>query len=145
MKIIHALSCLALLIGLASCGGDSKEEDDDLSDPNALSKVEGGKFEGGILRLNSIEDYTSLFPAAINDIYSTHIASQGYEGLLRLNQKTLEVEPCLAESFNIDKDKKTYTFHLRKEVKFIDDECFADGKGREVNANDFKYYLEFLC
>ncbi len=145
MKIIHTLSCLALLIGLASCGGDSKEGDDDLSDPNALSKVEGGKFEGGILRLNSIEDYTSLFPAAINDIYSTHIASQGYEGLLRLNQKTLEVEPCLAESFNIDKDKKTYTFHLRKEVKFIDDECFADGKGREVNANDFKYCFEFLC
>jgi peptide/nickel transport system substrate-binding protein len=145
MKLIRTLSCLTLLIGLASCGGDANDGDDVLSDPNELSKVEGGKFEGGVLRLNSIEDYTSLFPAAINDIYSTHIASQGYEGLLRLNQKTLEVEPCLAESFDIDKDKKTYTFHLRKGVMFIDDECFENGKGREVNANDFKYCFEFLC
>jgi len=145
MKIIRTLCSLTLLIFVASCGGENGVDDTEFTDLNELAKVEGGKFEGGILRLNSIEDYTSLFPAAINDIYSTHIASQGYEGLLRLNQKTLEVEPCLAESFIIDKDKKTYTFNLRKGVSFVDDECFAGGKGREVNANDFKYCFEFLC
>lgn len=145
MKIFSLLCSFSLLLIVTSCGGGSEDGDTDLSDPNELTKVEGGKFGGGVLRLNSVEDYTSLFPASINDIYSTHIASQGYEGLLRLNQKTLEVEPCLAESFNIDKDKKTYTFHLRKGVKFIDDECFANGKGREINAEDFKYCFEFLC
>ncbi|NOQ71008.1 MAG: hypothetical protein GQ574_03340 [Crocinitomix sp.] len=145
MKIFSFISCLTLLVSVMSCGGNGVNEDEPLTDPNELTKVEGGKFEGGVMRLNSIEDYTSLFPASINDIYSTHIASQGYEGLLRLNQKTLEVEPCLAESFDIDKDKTKYTFHLRKGVKYIDDECFAGGKGREINANDFKYCFEFLC
>ena len=145
MKIFSFISCLTVLMSLIACGGNHVDEDEPLTDPNELTKVEGGKFEGGVMRLNSIEDYTTLFPAAINDIYSTHIASQGYEGLLRLNQKTLEVEPCLAESFDIDKEKTTYTFHLRRGVKYIDDECFVDGKGREINANDFKYCFEFLC
>jgi len=135
--------CLLLLA--QSCGMGTDEESAVEIDPNLLEKVEGGKTKGGILRLNSIEDYTSLFPPSVNDIYSTHIASQGYEGLLKLNQKTLEVEPCLAESFDIDASKKIYTFHLRKGVHYSDDICFENGKGREVTAEDFKYCFEFLC
>ncbi|MCG8575687.1 MAG: ABC transporter substrate-binding protein [Flavobacteriales bacterium] len=140
---IFTLSLLFSTI-LLSCGGSS-EGVEEAGDPNALTKVEGGKYNGGVLKLNSIEDYTSLFPVSINDVYSTHIASLGYEGLFKLNQKTLEAEPCLAESFDIDKSKTTYTFHLRKGVMFHDDECFSDGKGREVTADDFKYCFEYLC
>lgn len=132
---------LPLLVG---CGGEPAN-DEEVIDPNKIEKIEGGKFKGGILRLNSIEDYTTLFPTAINDIYSTHIAGQVYEGLFKFNQKTLEAEPCLAESFEIDITKKKYTFHIRKGAFFHDDECFPEGKGREINANDFKYCFEFLC
>ena len=129
---------------LASCGG-SAEENGEEGDPSALVQVEGGKFEGGVLRLNSIEDYTSLFPVSINDVYSNHVACNVYEGLFRFNQKTLETEPALAESFDIDNSKKVYTFKIRKGVKFHDDECFSGGTGREVDANDFKYSLEYVC
>lgn len=139
--LLFSLSLVSLFV---SCGGDEVVTENAI-DPTIIEKAEGGKFRGGILRLNSIEDYTSLFPVAINDIYSTHIAGQCYEGLFKFNQKTLEAEPCLAESFDIDKTKKIYTFHLRKGVLFHDDPCFADGKGREMNANDFKYCFEFLC
>jgi peptide/nickel transport system substrate-binding protein len=135
---------LTLLTIVAACG-DSENLSGGNIDPSILTKVEGGKFEGGVLHLNSIEDYTTLFPAGINDIYSTHIASQGYEGLLRLNQKTLAVEPCIAKSFDIDDSKKVYTFHLRNDARFNDDPCFEDGQGRIVNANDFKYCYEFIC
>ena len=145
MKNLRSICYLTLSILIFSCSGSGESGDENPADPNELVKVEGGKFSGGILKLNSIEDYTSLFPTAINDIYSTHIASQGYEGLFRLNQKTLEVEPCLAESYDIDTDKKVYTFHLRQGVKFIDDECFDGGVGREIKASDFKYCFEFLC
>ena len=126
-----------------ACGGPSSEDEE--GDPTVLTKVEGGKFSGGVLKLNSIEDYTSLFPVSINDVYSTHIAALGYEGLLKLNQKTLEPEPCLAERFDIDQSQKVYTFHLRKGVKFHDDDCFEGGTGREVTADDFKYCFEYLC
>ena len=129
---------------LVSCGGE-QEDASAAIDPNKIEKIEGGKFKGGVLRLNSIEEYTSLFPAAINDIYSTHMACQVYEGLFKFNQKTLEAEPCLAESFDIDNSKKEYTFRIRKNVFFHDDECFEGGKGREITADDFKYCFEFLC
>lgn len=142
-KIISFFGLLSILF-LAACGGNQTNDEDE-SDPTLLESVEGGKFKGGVLHLNSIEDYTSLFPPSVNDIYSTHIAGQGYEGLLKLDQQTLEVQPCIAQSFDIDKSKKIYTFHLRKGVKFSDDECFEGGLGREVNAADFKYCLEYLC
>lgn len=144
MKNHRFIYYLALILIGFACGSDVEDDQPQL-DPNELIQAEGGKFSGGVLRLNSIEDFTSLFPASINDIYSTHIASQGYEGLLRLNQKTLEVEPCLAESFEINSNKKKYTFHIRKGVKFIDDECFEGGVGREITAQDFKYCFEYLC
>lgn len=145
MKVLEtSFFSILLIVILSACGGNGQETEEQI-DPTIIEKVEGGKYKGGILRLNSIEDYTSLFPVAINDIYSTHIAGQVYEGLFKFNQSTLESEPCLAESFEIDNTKKIYTFHLRKGVFFHDDECFEGGKGREVNANDFKYCFEFLC
>ena len=145
MKNLRSICYLTLSLLVFSCSGPGESTDQSNNNPDNLEKVEGGKFNGGVLRLNSIEDYSSLFPAANNDIYSSHIAAQSYEGLLRFNQKTLEVEPSLAESFDIDNNKKVYTFHLRKGVKFFDDDCFEGGLGREVTANDFKYCFEFLC
>ncbi|MCB9224621.1 MAG: ABC transporter substrate-binding protein [Crocinitomicaceae bacterium] len=129
---------------IQSCGG-SADGTDENGDPNALVKVEGGKFSGGVMRINSIEDYTTLFPAGINDVYSNHVAGNVYEGLFRFDQKTLETMPALAESFTIDKSKTVYTFKIRKGVKFHDDECFSDGVGREVTAEDVKYCLDYVC
>lgn len=145
MRNLRLFYLLALPALMYACGNSAESDAEPTQNPTELTQVEGGKFSGGVLRLNSIEDYTSLFPASINDIYSTHIASQGYEGLLRLNQKTLEVEPCLAESFDIDNNKKVYTFHIRKGVNFTDDECFDGGEGREITATDFKKCFEYLC
>ncbi|MFT4600442.1 MAG: oligopeptide transport system substrate-binding protein [Arenicella sp.] len=143
MKVFSQFIFCSILIGLlASCGGDSEATSED-GNPEDLVQVEGGKFSGGVLRLNSIENYTSLFPVAINDVYSHHVAGNSYEGLLRFDQITLETVPSLAESFDIDNSKTVYTFHIRKGVKFHDDECFSDGKGREITAKDFKYCLEY--
>ncbi len=140
------LLALNLLVAatLISCGGNGEHTEEE-SDPNVLTKVEGGKFQGGVLKLNSIEDYTTLFPPSINDVYSSHLSSQVYEGLFKFDQLTLSAEPCLAESYDIDNSKTKYTFHIRKGVKYHDDDCFDGGTGREINANDFKYCIEYLC
>jgi len=128
---------------LFSCNGGGSDEIS--ADPDNLSKAQGGKFFGGTLKLNSVEKHATFFPAAIADVYSQHIASQIFEGLFKFNQQTLEVEPCIAETYEIDASKKKYTFKLRKDVYFHNDECFSDGIGRQVNAEDFKYVFEFLC
>ena len=144
MKRLYFFVLNLLIVGtFYSCGGEVEVEED--LDPNVLTKVEGGKYRGGVLKLNSIEDFTTLFPPSINDVYSSHLASQVYEGLFKFNQSTLETDLCLAESFDIDNSKKVYTFHIRKGVKFHDDDCFADGKGREITAKDFKYCIDYLC
>lgn len=145
-KTLYFSIVIALTSLIYSCGGSNNGDDSsDNSNPEVLVKAEGGRFYGGILKVNSLDKYSSIFPASIADVYSQHISSQVYEGLLKYNQKTLELEPCLAETYEIDATNKFYTFNLRKGVMFHDNDCFTDGKGREVTAEDFKYVFEFLC
>jgi peptide/nickel transport system substrate-binding protein len=47
-----------------------------------------------------------------------------YDGLVRFKDGTLEVEPALAESWTVSEDGKTYSFNLRKDVKFHDGSAF---------------------
>jgi len=53
------------------------------------------------------------------------------EGMLQMNNYTLKLEPCLAESWEISPDQLTYTFHLRHGVKWHD--------GASFTAEDVKY------
>jgi len=106
-----------------------------------LEKIEnriaaGGIQYGGVFHLNEVEDFRSLSPHNIVDLTGKNIASQIYEGLVSLDQKTLKVIPSLAESWEISPDGYIYTFHLRKDVIFHDADCFPEGKGRKFNADD---------
>lgn len=137
------LSISTLLFSCGESGGDTNSKTQE--NPETLIKGEGGRYLGGVLKVNSLDYYSSLFPASIADVYSQHITGQIHEGLLKFNQKTLEIEPCIAETYEIDAASKVYTFKLRKGVMFHDDECFEGGEGREVTAEDFKYVFEYLC
>ncbi|MBL4654562.1 MAG: ABC transporter substrate-binding protein, partial [Bacteroidia bacterium] len=95
--------------------------------------------------MNEVENFRSLFPLSIGDVVSHRIANQIYEGLVSFSQNDLTIQPRLAEKWEVSEDAMTYTFNLRKGVKFHDDECFEGGKGREVTANDFKYCFDRLC
>lgn len=134
-KLFSVLIGSALLI---SCGGGRK------GDKLVLREAKGDANYGGIFKINEVEDFKNLFPLSINDITSHHIASSMYQGLLKLDQATLEVVPCLAESFESNEDATRFTFHIRKGVKFHEDECFG-GAAREVKASDFKYCFDRIC
>lgn len=120
---------LAVLFSL-SCNNNKKHEKSE----NHVAA--GGIHYGGVFHLNEVEDFRSLAPHSIIDLTGKTIASQIYEGLVSLDQKTLKVIPGLAESWEISPDGLSYTFHLRKDVVFHDDECFPEGKGRKFNADD---------
>ena len=60
-----------------------------------------------------------------------------YEGLLKFKAGTTEVQPGLAESWDISPDGKTYTFHLRHGVKWQTTDYFTPT--REFNADDVVY------
>jgi len=66
---------------------------------------------------------------------SMPIKSAIFEGLLRYNTKTLELEKCLAEKWEVSDDGKILTFYLRKGVQF------HQGFG-ELTANDVKATID---
>lgn len=106
---------------------------------------EGGIKYGGVFSVNEVEDFRSLYPLNIVDVTSHRIANQVYEGLIKLNQSTLELAPALAESWSVNDDALVYTFKLRKNVRFHDDKCFEGEKGRIVTPEDVKFSLDRLC
>lgn len=110
-----------------------------------LVPINGGKYYGGVFRINESEYFRSLYPLNITEVGGHRIVNQIYEGLICLNQGTLAIEPCLATSYEVKDSAKTYVFHLRQNVFFHDDPCFPGGKGRLVTAKDFKYCLDKIC
>ena len=134
-KVVYLL----LLLLVWACGKRENATGD-------LTKAEhGNAFYGGIFRMNEIEDFRNLYPLSITEETSQHIAYQIYEGLIKLSQSDLTVTPCLAEKWEKNKDATVWIFQIRKGVKFHDDPCFEDGKGRELNAHDIQFCFEKLC
>lgn len=105
----------------------------------------GGVQYGGVFHSNEVENFRSLFPHSTGDQSSYNIGSQIYEGLVRLDPKTLDVIPGIAESWEVSEDGLTYTFSIREEVYFHDNKCFEDEVGRKLNVDDCIYSLNMLC
>jgi peptide/nickel transport system substrate-binding protein len=122
----------------ASCGGGN-------TTTGESHEAKGGVYYGGVFRMNEVEDFRNLFPLNITEVVSHRISNQVYEGLVKLSQADLTIVPSLAEKWEKNADATQWTFYIRKGVKFHDDACFADGKGREVTAKDFKYCFDRLC
>jgi len=125
---------------IQACGpGQPKQE------AAGLRQAEGDVYYGGTLKYNETEYIKSLYPLNITEVTGHRIITNVYEGLVSFVQKDLSIEPSLAESWEISEDGTVYTFKLRKGVRYHDDPCFADGRGRAVTANDFKYCLDRAC
>lgn len=94
-----------------------------------------------IFNLNISQGIETLEPVMSNSAYSIWGVQQLMEGLVEFD-KDKNIVPCIAKSWTISPDGIIYTFNLKSDVKFHDDDCFKDKKGRNVIANDFKYCLE---
>lgn len=99
---------------------------------------------GGALRINQKTAFTSIFPHGINDNVSYLIASQIYEGLVKINPYDLKVIPAVARTWKIDSTGTHYRFFLRNDVFFHDDNCFNNERGRQVTAYDFVFSFRLL-
>ncbi|GDX51230.1 peptide ABC transporter substrate-binding protein [Bacteroidota bacterium] len=91
-----------------------------------------------VFRFNIYNGLSSLDPAFGAVQSNLWLDNLLFNGLVQLNEK-LEILPCIAKSWEISADGKTYTFHLRKTIFFHDNELFVNGKGRKVIASDFVY------
>lgn len=87
---------------------------------------------GGDYRIPLSSEPTSLDPAYVTDIYSLNVVMNLFDGLVEFD-KDLNVVPAIARVWKISRDHRTYSFFLRKGVKFHN--------GREVTADDFVFSL----
>jgi ABC-type transport system substrate-binding protein len=94
----------------------------------------GGPREGGTIIVGLQAEPTTLDSQQISD-YNSHRAAYGlYDMLLRFKDESTEVEPGLAESWEISDDGLAYTLHLRQGIKFHD--------GTDFNAEAVKFNIE---
>jgi ABC-type oligopeptide transport system substrate-binding subunit len=116
----------AILLLIAGCRYSANN-----SDPNdtVLYSTHSAKVRG-------------LDPGDVGDVTSATIACQMIECLYQYHYliRPYQVIPCLAESMpTISSDGLVYTIKIKKGVRFYDDACFKDGKGRELKAGDFVF------
>src|SRR5688572_26966638 len=81
-------------------------------------------------------EVASVDPALITGQPEGRIAHAIFEGLARQRPDNNEAEPGVAEKWDISEDGKTYTFHLRENALWSNDE--------PVTAHDFHYAVRRL-
>jgi oligopeptide transport system substrate-binding protein len=123
-RILLIILSVVLLSGLVLAGCQKPEEPE--------TPVVG---EGGVLKLYGIDPIT-LDPAVSAEMTSHEYVAQIFGGLVRLDDN-LEPAPDIAERWDMSEDGRTYTFYLRRDVRFHD--------GRGVTAHDVKYSWERAC
>ncbi len=89
---------------------------------------------GGTLTMATRKDLTLMNPLVRTRSTDRSIRDLMFEPLLGIDLKG-NIQPYLAESWDVSKDGKRITFHLRKGVKFHD--------GREMTAQDAKYAIDY--
>jgi SgrR family transcriptional regulator len=89
-----------------------------------------------ILRLPIGQKISTLDPIYTNLLAESFISSHVFDGLVRRDEHSSEVIPNVAHAWEIDKNRKRWTFFLRKGITFHN--------GKELDAEDVVYTLERL-
>ncbi len=97
-----------------------------------------------VFKYNESSGITSLDPAFARNQANIWAVNQLYNGLVQLDS-ILQIQPCIARKWEISDNGTTYTFILRRDVRFHDSPVFNDSIGRLVNANDVVYSLKRLA
>ncbi len=155
-KKLLVLFLVLSLIGamfLTGCGNDepttAPEEDETTEEATDESKdepeeeVEEDKgpdnpalARGNILTVADA-DFDGVFnPILSSSVYDSNIVAIIFDSLVTNDSKGNPI-PELAEKWDISEDGKTYTFHLRKGVKFHD--------GHELTAEDVQFTYEMIA
>ncbi len=100
---------------------------------SALVAPAAAQTPPGVLVVGQIAEPQALDPHAVTAVNDFRILMNVYDGLVRYASGTLEVEPALAESWEISEDGTVYTFTLRDAV------TFHDGSALDAEAVVFNF------
>ena len=123
-----AVAALAVptAVGLAACGGG-----DGTSSASAAGASDGKPRNGGTIEYGHEQEVPSLTGGWVQQAY---VSRQFLDSLVS-QDKGGKIVPWLAEEWEVSKDAKTWTFHLKPGVKFTD--------GTPLDAEAVKYNFEY--
>lgn len=104
----------------------------------SCKKYKTPEDEKQIFRYNESSNIQTLDPAFAKNQAIIWPCNQLFNGLVQLDDR-LEIQPDIAQRWNISENGKVYQFHLRKDVYFHEHENFGKPKTRTVKASDFVY------
>lgn len=119
VTIRNFLSILCTTLLLACSGGGSDE-----------SRVEQGNREG-VLHFGNGTEIQGLDPHIVTGVPEHHVIQTLFEGLVLKNPHTLEIEPGIAERWDISDDGRIYRFYLRPDAVW--------SNGDPITAEDFRW------
>lgn len=127
-----ALAVSALTLGACGAGGEDATVDSDSNGTETNNgEVSDASVSIGMFAVPANLDFTTTGGAAIFEALLYNV----YEGLVRIDAEG-EIQPLLAESWEISDDGLEYTFNLREGVTFHD--------GTTFDAEIVKFSLERL-
>ncbi len=95
-----------------------------------------------IFRYNESAGVSTLDPAFAKDLPHIWVCNQLFNGLVSLDEN-MQVVPAIAKRWEYDEAGLSYTFTLRDDVFFHQNQVFANGT-RKVTAADFVYSFNRL-
>ncbi len=104
---------LGLALFAAACGGSSSGSSDSTGGGGASKGLE-------VVKLAYNADMQVPDPDIFYEIEGNSVTTSVYEGLVRYKPNSTDIEPALAESYQVSPDGTTYTFELRSGVTFHD-------------------------
>ena len=130
-NVLSVLVLLGLVVSACAPAAPATTEPAASAAPPASGPVQGGTIVVGLQA-----EPTTLDAQQMTDYNSTRAGRNLFDALLHFKDESTEVEPTLAEKWDISPDGKEYTFYLRKGVKF------HDGTDFNADAVVFSYERE---
>ncbi|WP_343748256.1 peptide ABC transporter substrate-binding protein [Fluviicola sp.] len=126
MKLVTATFLVLLLV---SCSSDKKQFE----------------YAGGSFRMAIDNTPTTFIAREVTDVYSFELLSQVMEGLVSFNPEDLSLQPQIAEKWSVSGDGTIFTFTIRDDILFHENDVFKSEEDRKLTVEDVLFTFEKAC
>ena len=128
--ILITILNIAIVSALISCSSENDNSQSAEEAPQKQTSTETSSVsdpvDGDWLIYHLSAEPATLNPITATDAYEGTVNNgKIYETLIERNNETLELEPLLAESWEVSEDKLKYTFKIREGIKWHDGTPFT--------------------
>lgn len=145
-KLISLVLAFVLLFSLAGCSQEKEGDTDDKTPTDTQQPADqdnkgdeekpNGEGEANTITVAAGAQFTTFDPAMNTEAVNSAVLTHLYSGLFRQDADAVPQKE-LCEDYTVSEDGKTYTFTLKKDLKWSD--------GSPLTAYDFEYsYLRAL-